>query len=55
MMAHPKLVKKWAFFLKPEPTESQVLQAQIMREARRKKREFLESQGNLFASEIKIK
>ena len=48
MMSHPKLVNKWAFFLKPEPTESQILQARKMREAKLKKREFLESQGKLF-------
>jgi len=48
MMGHPNAVKKWAKHLKPAPTEREVLQAQAMRYAKQKKRDFLASQGKLF-------
>lgn len=48
MMAHPYLVKKWAKFLKPASTIREAQQAQLMREAKQRKREFIARQGNLF-------
>lgn len=48
MMCQPRLARKWAIFLKPLPTERQVQQARLMREAKHLKREFLASQGKLF-------
>ena len=48
MMSHPNSAKKWAFFLKPEPTEAQVIQAHRMREAKQRKRDYLDAQGKLF-------
>lgn len=48
MMAHPKAVKQWAKFMKPAPTARAVQQAQAMREAKQRKREFLAQQGKLF-------
>ena len=48
MMSHPKLVKKWAKYLKPAPTARAIEQAQTMREAKQRKRDFLALQGQLF-------
>ena len=47
-MGHPKLVKQWAKHMKPAPTARAVQQAQLMREAKQRKRDFLASQGKLF-------
>lgn len=48
MMCHPRLSKKWAYSLKPQPTEREEQQARLMREAKQRKREFLARQCNLF-------
>lgn len=48
MMAHPKAVKQWAKFMKPAPTARAIEQAQLMREAKQRKRDFLALQGKLF-------
>jgi len=48
MMGYPLAVKKWAKALKPAPTQREVEQAQLMREAKQRKRDFLALQGKLF-------
>lgn len=48
MMSHPHLVKKWIKSLKPAPSARAIEQAQLMREAKQRKRDFLASQGKLF-------
>lgn len=48
MMGHPLAVKKWAKALKPAPTARAIEQAQTMRQAKQRKRDFLALQGKLF-------
>jgi hypothetical protein len=48
MYCHPSAVKKWAKHLRPSATPQQLLQAELMRSAKAKKRLFQEQQLPLF-------